>query len=225
MLLSVLKRQVSESVIDRLNKLIMVKKNKRVDDYIANSAEFARPILIHLRTLVHQTCPEVEEKIKWGFPHFDYKGMMCSMASFKHHCAFGFWKNALMKDADLMSGKNEHAMGHVGKITSLKDLPNDKKIANWIKEAMKLNDDEVKLPVRKKITEKEEIKIPDAFQKALNNNKTAADAFNILSPSHKKEYIEWIEGARTLDTKNKRIATTLEWVTEGKSRNWKYMRK
>ncbi|MEP6948592.1 MAG: YdeI/OmpD-associated family protein [Ginsengibacter sp.] len=203
----------------------MGNKDKRVDEYISKSAEFAKPILIHLRDLVHAACPGTRETIKWGFPHFDYKGMLCSMASFKQHCAFGFWKTALMKDAREMMGKNENAMGHLGRITSLKDLPPDKKITTWIKEAVKLNDDNVKLPERKKTGSKKEIEIPDAFQKALNKNKAAATSFSNFSPSHKYEYLEWITEAKTEETRNKRIVTAIEWLTEGKSRHWKYAKK
>ncbi len=203
----------------------MGNKDKRVDDYISKSAAFAKPVLNHLRSLVHAACPNVQETIKWGFPHFDYKGMMCSMASFKQHCAFGFWKTALMKDAKEMIGKNEYAMGHLGKITSLNDLPPDKKITAWIKEATKLNDDDVKLPERKRSTDKKEIEIPDAFQKALNKNKTAAATFTNFSASHKYEYLEWITGAKTEETRDKRIAKAIEQLTEQKSLNWKYAKK
>jgi uncharacterized protein YdeI (YjbR/CyaY-like superfamily) len=202
----------------------MGNKDKRIDAYISKSGEFAKPILNHLRKLVHAACPNVQETIKWSFPHFDYKGMMCSMAAFKNHCAFGFWKSSIMKDAKELRGKNEDAMGHLGKITSLKDLPPDKKITAWIKEAMKLNDDDVKLPERKKTDLKKDVEIPAALQKALNSNTSAATKFNGLSPSHKREYIEWINEAKTEATKAKRIDTTIEWVSEGKSRNWKYMR-
>jgi len=203
----------------------MIQKDKRIDAYILKSADFAKPVLNHLRSLVHNACPKVEETIKWGFPHFDYKGMMCSMAAFKQHCAFGFWKTKLMKDAKEMMGQNEYAMGHLGKIRSLKDLPPDKKITAWIKEAMKLNDDDVKLPERKKSVFTKEIEVPDALQKALIKNKLAATTFSNFSPSHKNEYIEWINEAKTEETKSKRIATTIEWLMEGKSRNWKYERK
>ena len=203
----------------------MIQKDKRIDDYILKSADFAKPILKHLRGLVHGACPNVEETIKWGFPHFDYKGMMCSMAAFKQHCAFGFWKTALMKDAKEMISQNDYAMGHMGKIRSLKDLPPDKKIIAWIKEAMKLNDDDVKLPERKKRDYSKEIEIPEILQNALLKNKTATAKFNNFSPSHKREYVEWINEAKTEDTKNKRVATTIEWLKEGKSRNWKYERK
>jgi uncharacterized protein YdeI (YjbR/CyaY-like superfamily) len=203
----------------------MIQKDKRIDAYILKSADFAKPVLNHLRSLVHNACPKVEETIKWGFPHFDYKGMMCSMAAFKQHCAFGFWKTALMKDAKEMISQNEYAMGHMGKIRSLKDLPPDKKITAWIKEAMKLNDDDVKLPERKKRDANKEIEIPGVLQKALDKNKTAATTFTSFSPSHKREYIEWITEGKTEETKNKRTATTIEWLKEGKSRNWKYERK
>ena len=202
----------------------MGNKDKRIDAYISKSAEFAKPILNHLRKLVHAACPNVQETIKWSFPHFDYKGMMCSMAAFKNHCAFGFWKSSIMKDAKELRGKNEDAMGHLGKITSLKDLPPDTKITAWIKEAMKLNDDDIKLPERKKTDLKKDVQIPAELQKALDSNTNAATKFNGLSPSHKREYIEWINEAKTEATKAKRIDTTIEWVSEGKSRNWKYMR-
>lgn len=203
----------------------MVKKDKRVDEYISKSADFAKPILTHLRILIHETCPDTEEKIKWGFPNFEYKGMMCSMAAFKQHCAFNFWKFSLMKDAKELSEKNEAAMGHLGKIMGMKDLPSDKRMTGWIKEAMALNENKTKLPERKKKSSNMEIEIPAGLQKAFNKNKIAAEIFDKFSKSHKSEYTEWINEAKSEETRNKRIATTIEWVTEGKSRNWKYMRK
>lgn len=124
-----------------------MKTDKRIDAYIQKSAAFAQPILMHLRELVHEACPEVEETMKWNFPHFMYKNdMFCSMASFKQHCVFGFWKAALMKDKQLMEmAKSEVAMGHLGRITSMADLPSDQKMKGWIREAMKLNDAGVKV--------------------------------------------------------------------------------
>ena len=137
----------------------MGKKEKAIDDYIGKSADFAKPILNHLRELVHKACPDAEEKIKWGFPHFDYKNeMMCSMAAFQQHCVFGFWKAALMKDPILVeNARSEVAMGHLGRITSTKDLPPDKTIIAWIKEAMQLNELVIKLPSKTKTTEKKEL--------------------------------------------------------------------
>jgi uncharacterized protein YdeI (YjbR/CyaY-like superfamily) len=201
-------------------------KDKRVDAYIAKSADFAKPILTHLRELVHKACPDVEETMKWSFPHFDYKGMMCSMASFKQHCAFGFWKASLMKDKTLVeNAKSETAMGHLGKITSLKVLPSDKVLLGYIKEAAKLNDDGVKLPQKPKSTEKKELIVPDYFLKAVRKNKKAFQTFEAFSPSHKREYIDWITEAKTEETRTKRMKTAIEWMAVGKSRNWKYTKK
>jgi len=199
-------------------------KNKAIDAYISKSVDFAHPILNHLRELVHKTCPDVEEKIKWGFPHFDYKGeMMCSMAAFKKHAVFGFWKASLMKDPVLVEiAKSEVAMGHLGRITSLKDLPADKKIIAWIKEAMQLNDLGMKLPAKVKAAPNKELMVPDYFVAALSKNKKARQTFEAFAFSHRKEYINWITEAKTEATRDKRMKTAIEWLAEGKSRNWKY---
>jgi len=204
----------------------MSKKDRRIDSYITKSQPFAKPILEHLRSLIHKACPEVEETMKWSFPHFDYKGMMCSMAAFKQHCAFGFWKASLMKEKKLMqNAKSELAMGHLGRITSLKDLPADKVLLSYIKDAKKLNDDDVKLPVKKASKVKKEIIVPVYFLKALKQNKKALITFEKFSPSHKRDYIEWITEAKTEETRKKRIITAIEWLAEGKPRNWKHMKK
>ena len=200
----------------------MGKKDKRVDDYISKSAAFAKPVLNHIRQLVHTGCPQVEETIKWGFPNFDYMGVFCSMAAFKEHCSFGFWKAAIMEDAKKLKANQESAMGHLGKIKSIDDLPSDKILISYIKEAARLNDEGVKLPPRNKSVEKKELIIPEYFTKPLSKNKKASQAFEAFSPSHKKEYVEWITEAKTEETRNKRMATALEWIAEGKGRNWKY---
>jgi uncharacterized protein YdeI (YjbR/CyaY-like superfamily) len=206
---------------------MMPKKEKAIDAYIAKSAGFAKPILNHIRELVHKTCPNVEEKMKWGMPFFDYKNeILCHMASFKQHAVMSFWKAPLMKDPLLLeNARSETAMGHLGKLTSLKDLPSDKKLAAWIKEAMMLTDKGIKLPARAKTTEKKELTLPDYFIKALAKNKKAKQVFDNFPYSHKKEYLEWITEARTEETRNKRMATALEWIAEGKGRNWKYQKK
>ena len=205
----------------------MATKEKKVDAYIAKSADFAKPILNHIRELVHKACPDVEEKMKWSMPFFDYKGeMLCHIASFKQHAVMGFWKASLMKDAVLMeNAKAETAMGHLGKITSLKDMPSDKKITGWIKEAMELNDKGIKLPAKPKPAAGKEIAVPDYFTKALAKNKKAKQVFENYAYSHKKEYLMWITEAKTEETRSKRIATALEWMAEGKSRLWKYEKK
>ncbi|MBK8554066.1 MAG: YdeI/OmpD-associated family protein [Ignavibacteria bacterium] len=204
----------------------MVIVDKRIDLYIEKSADFAKPILRHLRDIVHKTCPEAEEKMKWSFPHFDYKGeMMCSMASFKQHCAFGFWKASLMKDSEKLFQKTgKTAMGQLGQIKSLKDLPTDKVLTASIKEAMKLNEDGLKVTKSGNVS-KNEIEVPLYLKKALRSNPTAHRIFNNFSPSHKREYLEWIVEAKTEETRNRRMANALEMISEGKTRNWKYMQK
>jgi uncharacterized protein YdeI (YjbR/CyaY-like superfamily) len=202
----------------------MGKKDKGIDDYIAKSADFAKPILNHLRHLVHIACPKVEERIKWSFPNFDYKGPFCSMAAFKEHCSFGFWKAAIMKNAETLKANQGNSMGHLGKIKTLADLPLDKILISYIKEAVRLNDEGIKLPSRNKNTEKTELIIPDYFIDALSKNKVAKQTFEAFSPSHKKEYVQWIIEAKTEETRNKRVAKALEQIAEGKGRNWKYER-
>jgi len=200
-------------------------KDKRIDAYIAKSADFAKPILTHFRSLVHKACPEVEETMKWSFPHFDYKGsMMCSMASFKQHCAVGFWKASLLSDAKKLidKAKTEEAMGHLGKITSLKDLPKDTVLLKYIKEAMKLNDEGIKLSTKAKPAAKKDLVIPIYFTAALKKNKAALKTFEGFSYTNKKEYVEWVTGAKTEETRHSRLTAALEWMSEGKIRHWKY---
>lgn len=196
--------------------------NPAIDNYIAKAQPFAQPILTYLREIVHKTCPAVEEKIKWGMPFFDYKGeMLCHMAAFKQHCAFGFWKAALMSDKTLLyNAQTETAMGHLGKISNLKDLPSRAQLVAYLKEAMKLNDAGIKIPKVKK--EVAELPTPALLTKTLKLHKTAQAVWNKFPPSHKKEYIQWIAEAKTETTQLKRITQALEWMSEGKHRNWKY---
>lgn len=201
--------------------------DKRIDDYISKAQPFAQPILIHIRATIHKACPGVEETIKWGFPHFEYKGaILCSMASFKQHCAFGFWKASVMQDPEKILHIGEKAsMGHFNRISSVKDLPSNKIFAAYIKQAAKLNEDGVVLPAKSKTAAiAKAIEVPDDVQKALKKDKKAVEIFNAFAPSHKKEYLQWITEAKTEPTRNKRIETMIEWLKEGKSRNWKYER-
>jgi uncharacterized protein YdeI (YjbR/CyaY-like superfamily) len=200
----------------------MFKTDKRIDAYIAKSQDFAKPILTHIRELIHKACPDAEETMKWSFPHFEYYGgTVCSMASFKQHCAFTFRKAKLLKDNHKIFPKTKEAMGHLGQIKGLGDLPADKIMIEYIKEAAKLNKDGVKLP-SKKPKEKKELVIPDYFTKALRKNKRALKTYNDFSYSHKREYLEYVTEAKTGETRNKRLAVTIDWLAEGKDRNWKY---
>jgi uncharacterized protein YdeI (YjbR/CyaY-like superfamily) len=199
----------------------MGKRDDRIDAYIAKSAEFARPILTHLREVLHSACPEVEETMKWSFPHFMYKGMLCSMAAFKEHCAFGFWKGALVVEKE--SGKSVEGAGQFGRITELSSLPSKKILFGYIKAAMKLNEDGVKNPARPKPKMPREVVVPDDLASALQGNKQARATFENFSPSHQREYVAWITEAKTEATRTKRLQTAVEWMAEGKARNWKYM--
>lgn len=200
-------------------------KDPRVDAYIANSAEFAKPILNHLRSLVHAACPDVEETIKWGFPHFMYKGMLCSMASFKQHSAFTLWKGSAILEDGTSAGE---AMGQFGRITALSDLPSDEILTGYIREAVKLNAARVKLPGRSRTREKQEKKeivVPDYLIAALEENESARATFEGFSPSHTREYVQWVTEAKGEATRKRRVETAVEWMAEGKPRNWKYVKK
>lgn len=205
----------------------MAANDPRVDAYILKAQPFAKPVMKHLRKLIHQAVPEVQETIKWGMPSFDYKGPFVSFAAFKQHCVFGFWKSSLLNDPKGYLGERKahggEAMGNLGRIESLKDLPPDKAIIDFLKQAKKLNDDGVKVAPRKK-KEAVELEIPDYFTKALKRNKIAAKHFEAFSASKKKDYVEWLTEAKTDATREKRLDTAMEWIAEGKPRHWKYQK-
>jgi len=202
-------------------------KDKRIDEYIAKAQPFAQPILKHLRELVHKGCPGVEETIKWGMPSFEYKGPYFGIAAFKQHCVGGFWKSKLLNDPKGYLGKNKNqggeAMGNLGCITNLKDLPPDKVLIDFFKQAKKLNDENIK--IERKPAAKKPLKVPKELTDALKKNKKANETFENFSPSQKREYADWITEAKTDVTKSKRISTSIEWLEEGKSRMWKYKKK
>lgn len=194
--------------------------NPRVDAYIEKSAAFARPILRHVRKLVHQAFPGIEETIKWGFPHFEHQGIVCSMAAFKAHCAVGFNKTELLDDKASLELKSRSAMGNFGRITSLEDLPDDTTIKGLVRAVADLNQRGIKAPAPKRKPRK--LEIPDWFGSAIAGNRAAKKTFDNFSPTHQREYVEWVTGAKREATRQKRLATALEWMAEGKPRNWKY---
>jgi uncharacterized protein YdeI (YjbR/CyaY-like superfamily) len=198
----------------------MGKRDPRVDAYIRNAAPFAQPILVELREIVHAACPDVEEDMKWRFPHFLYKGMLCSMASFTQHAAFGFWKGALVTGGP----RSADAMGHFGRLTKVSDLPSKKVLAGLVKKAAQLNDQGIKVARVKKARPAKPVTPPADLAAALKKKAKARSGYDALSPSHKREYIEWITEAKTDETRARRVAQAIEWMAEGKSRNWKYER-
>lgn len=197
------------------------------NSYILKSEKFAQEILLHLSHVVHKACPEVEETLKWSFPNFTYKGkILCFMASFKAHCAFGFWLAEKMKDPNtiFIFGKDgkESAMGQFGKIKSIKDLPSDKILIKYIKEAMALIDANVTLTKNTSTKRTEALPLPDYVSKEFNKNKLAKSFFESLSNSQKNEYTSWIIEAKQEATKQKRLLQMILQLAEGKTRNWKY---
>jgi hypothetical protein len=196
-------------------------RDPRVDAYVGKAEPFARPILLHLREVVHRACPEVQETIKWGMPAFEHRGPLCSMASFKRHCSFGFWKGALLLGDAPAAGEG---MGHFGRVASLDDLPPEEEIATLVRRAAELNEQGVKAP-RTKTRARAEIPTPDDLLAALREREGALARWEAFSPSHRREYAEWITEAKADATRARRIATAAEWIAEGKGRNWKYERK
>ena len=195
-------------------------KNPAVDAYIAKSAGFARPILVHLRALMHETCPQIEETIKWSVPHFEYKGVVANMAAFKQHASFGFWKQKLMDDpAGFFPAAGDSSMGG-RKIRAMSELPSDAMLVRYIKAAIALNERGVKSP--RVVKKKAPLKTPADLQAALKRNAKARATFDALTPSKQREYVEWLTGAKQEATRRKRLATAIEWMSAGRSRNWKY---
>src|SRR6185436_6775945 len=199
----------------------MGRRDPRVDAYIREAAPFARPILEEIRETVHAACPDVEEAMKWRFPHFMYHGMLCGMAAFKQHAAFGFWKGSLVVGA----GNGADAMGQFGRVTKRSDLPSRRVLAGYVKKAAALNEQGIKAPRAAKRSPKAPIAVPPDVTAAFKKNRRALLGFEALSPSHRREYLEWITEAKTETTRARRLEQALAWMAEGKSRNWKYERK
>ena len=199
--------------------------NPKVDAYIAKSQPFAQPILTHIRELVHQACPDVEEEIKWGMPFYVLQGVVLGhMAGFKQHCAIGFWgpeMHAILREDGLLSGVG---MGSLGKVESLKDLPPNKKLLNYYRQAAGFiaSGQRTKSVVRPPKSQKPAPEIPKELAAALKKNKAATKVFAGFSVSCQREYADWIAEAKRPETKEKRVAQAVDWIAEGKQRNWKY---
>lgn len=209
----------------------------RIDDYIAGSAGFAQPILRQLREAVHATCPEVEESLKWGMPSFGYRGkILCSMAAFKQHASFGFWQGARVLGEDpakpakaspgarrAVERKGGEGMGQFGRLKQLSDLPDPHALAGFMMQAMKLIDDGVARPSGKVAATRAPLVVPDDLATALKTHAEARATFDRFPPGQQREYIDWITGAKRDDTRQRRLVQAIEWLGEGKPRNWKYM--
>lgn len=233
-------------------------RDPRIDAYIARAAAFARPILTHLRQVVHAGCPDVQETVKWGAPSFEHHGLLCGMAAFKQHCVFGFWKHELVVGADRAAAQSkggsrdraagrgrgeskepsrrrgpgesrgsinasDDAMGNFGRLTQVADLPPKRMLVALVRKAAKLNEDGVKAP-RPAPRPKVDLVVPADLAAGLKKTLAAKTHFDGFSYSKRKDYIEWLTDAKTEVTRARRLATALEWIAQGKGRNWKYER-
>lgn len=201
----------------------MSAKDPRVDAYIARQADFARPILEYLRKVIRAAGPDLVETIKWGHAFYVGRGPVCHMAAFKHHVALGFWKHRVVPAS---VAKPKEAMGVLGRITSVKDLPSARVLAGYVRQAMALDAAGPAAKAVGKAGSKPKPRplppMPTLFKTALARHPKARDYFASLAPSHRREYLEWIVGAKQDATKARRIATAIEWLSEGKHHNWRY---
>ncbi len=197
----------------------MPKKNPKVDTYISKAKPFAKPILKRLRTIIHKGCPKITEDIKWGAPFYLYQDrVLCATMAFKAHCALVFWKSPLIRQKG--GEKAVDDLKHFRRITGIEELPSERELLAYIKLAMHFNEPGTKLPPREKRSTP--VKVPKELSRALHANPKAEANFDAFSPSRKKDYIFWITGAKTEETRERRLETAIDWISEGKSRNWKY---
>ncbi len=201
----------------------MKNASPKVDEYIANAADFAQPILTRIRQAFHKACPDIQETMKWSMPHFEYKGIVGSMAAFMAHVSFGFWKAKLMNDPIGLFRNVRQSGMNAQKISKVSELPSRKVLVAYVREAVALNEHGVRAPAMKKKTTSKALTVPDDLAAALKKSKKAQKTFENFSPSHKREYIEWITEAKQDATRERRLKQAIEWMAERKPRNWKYM--
>lgn len=198
----------------------MAEMDPRIDAYIAKAADFARPILLRIRAEVHAACPEAAEAIKWSHPHFLYRGrILCSMAAFKQHATFGFSLGSPPADG---KGQREPAMGQFGRIEKIGDLPSQKIFNDGIRQAMHLIEAGAKRSSSKGAGPKPSMDVPEDLAKALRSDHEAQSTFDAFPPGYRREYVEWVLEAKRSETRERRIVQAVEWISEGKTRNWQY---
>jgi len=203
----------------------MSKRDPKVDAYVKKAPEFARPILEHMRDIVHLACPDIVETIKWGRPFFDHHGPVCGLAAFKAHCSVIFWKADVLLTPD---ERRDGALGQFGRLVSVKDLPSKRELIALVKRAVLLNEDGVPAQwqeARKQTRATRAAKpvvVPALLAEALAKDAKARKAFDAMPPSHQREYAEWIDDAKRDETRQRRLAQAVAQIREGKSQNWRY---
>lgn len=204
----------------------MAQLNSKVDEYIAKSEDFAKPILEYLRQIIHETCQDATEDIKWGTPHYSYKGdHLCMIAGFKNHCSFSIYKAEFLQDKEIAeSVKAGKKFGYMDKLKSVSELPSKEVLVSLLKEAMTINEQGIKK--EKAVSDKPKvIETPEYLTEALDANTKAKEVWESKSASYRKDYLVWITDAKTDATRQKRIEQSLEWIAEGKGRFWQYEKK
>jgi uncharacterized protein YdeI (YjbR/CyaY-like superfamily) len=210
---------------------------KKIDAYITKAPEFAQPVLERFRKAAHRASPDIEETIKWGLPCFEYQGLVAGMGAYKQHVALNFWRGMLIPDPDKLFaqvGNNEMA---AIKVASVKAMPPQAVLVRYLKAAIKLNVAQAKTrqaakktggpktttkrSAKKKTTKR--VTVPADFATALARKKKAQTTFDGFSYTYRKEYVEWITAAKRAETRKRHIKQAVEWLAEGKPRNWKYM--
>jgi uncharacterized protein YdeI (YjbR/CyaY-like superfamily) len=197
----------------------MGQRDPRIDAYIAGAAAFAQPILAHLREVVHAACPDCEETLKWSAPSFTYRGrILCGMAAFKQHAAFGLWQGGAIVGGE----RRDAAMGQFGRLTRIADLPGKRELVAYLRQGMQLIDAGAKRAPIRESRPKPPLEVPDDLVAALRGNARARATFDAFPPGSRREYVEWITEAKREATRANRLAQAVEWLAEGKRRNWKY---
>lgn len=200
----------------------MAVKDPRIDAYIAGAPDYAQPVLHELRARIHRHCPQVEEAIKWRSPYFLCDGMLGGMAAFKHYCSFGFWREKALLET--IEPRLKDTLARLGRFNHIEALPADSEFGELIQAALRLNRQPSSRPSARKPAQPRPVEVPAELAAALRSHALARATFEAFSPSHQREYCEWIAEAKRPETRERRLKQALEWLAEGKSRNWKYER-
>lgn len=196
---------------------------KEVNKYISNAPISQQKILSKLREIIHKASLDIEEKIRWSHPHFDYMGKgMCFIQALKERVTFGFWFGDKIYNSPKLSKEAKAIYETMGNLTDVSQIPSTKLIIEEIHLAMKLIESGNRDVKEKKV--KPQLVIPDYLSLRFKKDKTANSSFSKMSPSHQREYVDWIIDAKTDETRENRISTMMSQVKEGKSKNWKYIK-
>jgi hypothetical protein len=196
------------------------KKGMTVEARIAEAAEFARPICEKLRAAIRHGAPQLREVIKWGNPCYEGGGLVCGFAAFQKHVRLFFFKGAQVPDPDgLLAQGEDNVSGRALSFTSAEAVP-VKKVERLVRAAAKLDADKSRKPLPR--ARRPELPMPKEFSIALKRTPKARAFFEILPPSCRREYIEWISTAKREETRARRLAEALTMLSSGRRYNDEY---